>query len=135
MVLPPLSRRFESGTHACWCGHATVMVFLGLISLRAARERLHSRSAILWAAPRKVVSVRRTECAFTHTLSFTLGDCPDSQRVNQYVTVVSETASELQAPKHACRRAPGVRERKHVLCCRLRPPPRGGLMPRQLPVS
>jgi hypothetical protein len=39
-------RRFGSGTHA-WCGHATLSWSWSVISLRAARERLHSRSAIL----------------------------------------------------------------------------------------
>ena len=35
----------DNGTHA-WCGHATVMVFVSSAS-GAARERLHSRAAIL----------------------------------------------------------------------------------------
>ena len=40
-------RHFDSGTHA-WCGHATVMVLVSSASaLRAARERLHPRSAII----------------------------------------------------------------------------------------
>ena len=40
-------RRSDSGTHA-WCGHATVMVLVSSASaLRAARERLHPRSAII----------------------------------------------------------------------------------------
>ena len=40
-------RRFDSGTQT-WCGHATVMVLVSSASaLRAARERLHPRSAII----------------------------------------------------------------------------------------
>ena len=40
-------RRFDSGTQT-QCGSATVMVLVS-----SARERLHSRSAILWAVPRR----------------------------------------------------------------------------------
>ena len=39
-------RRFDSGMHA-WCGRAAVMVLVSSACLRAARERLPPRSAIL----------------------------------------------------------------------------------------
>ena len=50
-------RRFDSGTHA-WCGRATVMVF-GLMSLRAARERLR-------APARHYTFIRTKRCALTN---------------------------------------------------------------------
>ena len=44
-------RRFDSGTQTR-CGRCRSCHGLGLVSLRAVRERLHSRSAVLWAVPR-----------------------------------------------------------------------------------